>query len=116
MVLSSSKSEESYTVTKYSHKALQRIEGWSRASATGLSFFSVLGVALDISGVPLATPLLISVGAGGGVYLAQVKGWVNLSVPEVISRKYQSIVDNSKGFVHGITTRYCQQKFLPRID
>ncbi|MBG59837.1 MAG: hypothetical protein CMJ16_05200 [Peredibacter sp.] len=116
MVLSSSKSEESYTVTKYSHKALQRIEGWSRASATGLSFFSVLGVALDISGVPLATPLLISVGAGGGVYLAQVKGWVNLSVPEVISRKYRSIVDNSKGFVHGITTRYCQQKFLPRID
>ncbi|MBC75521.1 MAG: hypothetical protein CME64_05840 [Halobacteriovoraceae bacterium] len=116
MVLSTNKDYGNYTVGKHSHKVLRGIENWSRAAATGLSFFSVAGVALEIAGVPAARPLLIGVGIGGAAYLAQVKGWINLSAPKAVTKKYQSMLNKSKDFVHGITTRYCQQKFLPRIN
>ncbi|MCO4754305.1 MAG: hypothetical protein KC478_07470 [Bacteriovoracaceae bacterium] len=117
MVLSNTKDFESYNVTKYSHKALRGIENWSRAAATGLGFFSVVGVGLEIAGVPLARPLLLGVGVGGAAYFAQMKGWINLSVPERVKEAYAPFAQSLSNLsMQSLLTRYCQQSFLPRTN
>lgn len=67
----------SYTIGKQSHLALRRIENWARSRATLLSMFSVAGVSMELAGIPLARPILVGVGLGGGLYYSQVAGWLN---------------------------------------
>lgn len=62
------------TISDNSHVALRKIENWARSRATMLSFFSVIGVGMEIAGVPLSRPILLSIGVGGAFYYGQVQG------------------------------------------
>lgn len=100
---------KSYTINEGSHYALRKIENWSRSRATMLSFFAVTGVGLEIAGVPLARPLLISVGIGGMAYYSSVQGWLSPkkimnSAKEYIRRFRQGEVNLSLSFLRN---RYC---------
>lgn len=61
-------------ITDTSHIALRRIENWARSRATMLSFFSVMGVGMEIAGIPLSRPILLSIGVGGAFYYGKVQG------------------------------------------
>ena len=112
MVLDKSGEHKSYTIGSQSHKALQRIENWARSRATMLSFFSVMGVGLEIAGVPLARPLLISVGIGGAAYYANVNGWINLKVPEKVKNYVEPFKKGAVSLsMRSLFSRYCQGKF-----
>lgn len=62
------------SISSNSHQSLRRIENWARSRATMLSFFSVVGVGMEIAGIPLSRPLLLTIGTGGAFYYAHVQG------------------------------------------
>lgn len=63
-----------HTINDNSHVALRKIENWARSRASMLSFFSVMGVGMEIAGIPLSRPILLSIGVGGAFYYANVQG------------------------------------------
>lgn len=117
----------SYVIHDGSHKALRSIENWARSRSTLLSFFSVVGVGMDIAEIPLSKPILITLGTGGAFYYAEV----NKLFPEgsrlqrYTSSFFQSLdsleakaksvtksgIDNVRSLV--LPKRYCNSFFLP---
>jgi hypothetical protein len=123
------------SVTDISHKLLQKIENNARFKATIVSLFSVGGVALKISGSPLATAVLISVGAGGSAYYAyvadlfKIKSKVNMLVQRYIEPLKANVFyvgdkviqkfDSNGKFTYKVATRmrnflhrYCMDPWL----
>ncbi|MEE2672121.1 MAG: hypothetical protein VYA54_10440 [Bdellovibrionota bacterium] len=112
-VLAKTGKYEHYTIHDGSHKLLVKIENWSRSRATLLSFFAITGVGMDIAGIPLATPLLISVGVGGFGYYGAVQGWFK---PREILEKAKDYFDRLrrgevKFSLQFLKTRFCAAPF-----
>lgn len=106
-----------YQIGKNSHKALQKIENWARSRATMLSFFSVVGVSLEMAGIPAAKPILISTGIGGAFYYAQVSGWIKLKNLKSIStnaiKGFTKFLKNPyKSVLNSIKSRLCLSPFI----
>lgn len=115
MVLTRNGEFSDYMVNRHSHRHLQKIENWARSRATMLSFFSVAGVGMEVAGIPLARPLLISIGIGGAVYYAQVNRWVELKVPQRLQQYYARLSDKLAPLsMRSLFARYCQRKFVTR--
>lgn len=110
MVLAKTGKYASYSIRTESHRALNRIENWARSRATMLSFFSVAGVGMQLAGIPVAKPLLIAVGLGGGAYFAHVKGWTKISSIKAKIKKFKFPEINFR--LSGVFNRFCQAKFL----
>jgi hypothetical protein len=113
-VLAKSGKYKNYVISDISHKALQKIENWARSRSSFLSFFAITGVSLEVLGIPLARPLLISVGFGGALYYSKVKGWIN-------TEKLTSAVKNCIArFKNGevkfsmlpLQARFCASKYM----
>ena len=112
-VLAKTGEHKSYTIHDGSHKLLVKIENWSRSRAAMLSFFAITGVGMDIAGIPLATPLLISVGVGGFGYYGAVQGWFK---PREILEKAKDYFDRLrrgevKFSLQFLKTRFCAAPF-----
>lgn len=112
-VLAKTGEHKGYTIHDSSHKLLVKIENWSRSRAAMLSFFAVTGVGMDIAGIPLATPLLISVGVGGFGYYGAVQGWFK---PREILEKAKDYFDRLrrgevKFSLQFLKTRFCAAPF-----
>jgi hypothetical protein len=112
-VLAKTGEHKAYTINDGSHKALLKIENWSRSRATMLSFFSVTGVTLDIAGIPAGKPILIAIGVFGVGYYANVQGWIK---PARIKQSVQNFVAKVRagdlGFsLQFLKTRWCSAKF-----
>lgn len=106
----------SYVINDASHIALKGIENWARSRQTMLSFFSVVGVAMEVSGVPLGRPILISMGVGGGFYYAKVNGAFS---PKTTLGKYtQKLIQpflNGKAYLKSLPIRHCFNNFISRL-
>lgn len=102
-----------FTIGKNSHKALRRIENWARSRATMLSFFSVAGVGMELAGIPLGRPILLSVGIGGGFYYGVVEGWINKSkIKSLFSGNFITKLKKTNLFsISGLIHRVCASKF-----
>ena len=116
-----------YVIHDGSHQALRAIENWSRSRATLLSFFSVVGVGMEIAQIPLSRPLLITLGTGGAFYYAhvnevfpagsRVQRYTSkvLSSFESLELKAKSVaksgMDNIRSLV--LPKRYCNSFFIP---
>ena len=116
-----------YVIHDGSHKALRSIENWARSRATLLSFFSVVGVGMDIAQIPLSKPILITLGTGGAFYYADVnklfpegsraqrytsKFFNSLESLEIKAKSAaKSGIDNVRSLV--LPKRYCNSFFLP---
>lgn len=105
--------EIKFSIGKNSHKALQRVENWARSRATMLSFFSVAGVGMEIAGIPLGRPILLSIGVGGGLYYGNVEGWITKSkIKSVFSSNFITKMKQTNLFsVSGLMHRLCVGKF-----
>jgi hypothetical protein len=115
-VLAKEGKHANYFIHDGSHKALRRIENWARSRATMLSFFSVVGVGMEIAGVPMARPLLLSVSAGGAFYYAQVNG--AFTEKTRVGRFTQKMLKPFKeGFakLRPLNRRHCANNFLPTV-
>lgn len=107
----------SYQIGKNSHKALQKVENWARSRATMISFMSVAGVSLEMAGIPAAKPILISVGLGGGVYYAQVSGWINFNNIKSVAKNsitsFGNFLKNPVSTIYAsIAKRLCHSPFM----
>lgn len=106
-----------FQIGKNSHKALQKIENWARSRTTVLSFMSVMGVTLEMAGIPAAKPILISVGVAGSAYYAQVSGWIKFenikTVAKSSAKSFGKFLKNPIGTIYAnITKRICQYPFM----
>lgn len=116
-----------YVIHDGSHKALRRIENWARSRATMLSFFSVVGVGMEIAQIPLSRPILITLGTGGAFYYANVnqlfpegsrlKRYTHYVLQSMnnLENKVQSLAKS--GYRNVLATilpkRYCNSFFIP---
>lgn len=112
-VLAKTGEHKNYTINDKSHKALLKIENWSRSRATMLSFFSVSGVSLDIAGIPVGKPILMAIGIFGVGYYANVQGWIK---PAKIKQSVKNFIEKVRagdlGFsLKFLKTRWCNAKF-----
>lgn len=115
-VLAKSGPHANYVINDASHQALQRIENWARSRQTMLSFFSVVGVAMEVSGVPLGRPILISMGVGGGFYYAKVNGTFSAktTLGKYAEKLIQPFIDG-KAYLKSLPIRHCFNNFFRRI-
>ncbi len=117
MVLAKTGEFESYSINRFSHKALQKVENWAKSRATMLSFFTVTSVGMEIAHIPLAKPFLAAIGAGGGLYYAHVAGKINLKVPEKVKKLYRPFkLGRVKLNMRSVFSRMCQSKFAMRSN
>ena len=106
----------SYTIGKNSHKALRKIENWARSRATMLSFFAVAGVGMEIAGIPLGRPILLSVGVGGAIYYGNVNGWITKEkIKYIFSKKFITKLKKTNLFsISGLLHRLCAGKYTSK--
>ena len=111
----------SYSISKASHRALRRVEMWTISRASTLSIASMTGMILKVAQVPIIPEMiLISIGTGGGIYMAQVKGWVSKEkIQYLFSKRFINDMKKTNLFsIDGLVTRFCMKKYtmkhLPR--
>lgn len=125
MVLAKEGEYKTYSIGNDSHKLLQKIENSARARATMLSFFSVAGVGLEVAGAKtVARSVLISLGVGGGLYLAHVKGIITVDASKKLVNMSKAIFKGTfkgikgifsrkkKANLSGLDFRYCKAPFV----
>lgn len=106
----------SYVIHEGSHPLLKGIENWARGRQTMLSFFSVVGVALDVAGVPLGKPVLIATGIGGGFYYTKVNG--SLPTKKTLSKYAQKLIQpfvEGKSKLLSLPLRHCYNNFTSKL-
>jgi hypothetical protein len=107
----------SYVINSNSHRALQSIENWARSRQTMLSFFSVVGVGMEVAGIPLGRPMLLATGVGGGFYYAHVNG--AFTEKTRLGRFTKKIIDPFKKGISKLKPlpiRHCWGNFVPRVQ
>lgn len=115
MVLATTGEFKGYSINRFSHKALQKVENWAKSRATMLSFFTVTSVGMEIAHIPLAKPFLAAIGVGGGVYYAHVTGKINLKVPDKLKKLYEPFKLGKVSLnMRSVFSRMCQAKFALR--
>lgn len=114
-VLDNSGQYKNYVIHDGSHKALVAIEKWARNRGAALSILQVIGVGMDVAGVPIAKPWLISIGVGGGLYWGKVYGYIPIPEPvSRFSRQVENLWANSRYKLMGYIKNFCRNKFIPR--
>ena len=115
MVLATTGEHKAYSINRFSHKALQKVENWAKSRATLLSFFTVTSVGMEIAHIPLAKPFLAAIGVGGGLYYAHVEGKINLKVPDKVKKIYEPFKIGKVSLnMRSVFSRMCQSKFAIR--
>ncbi|MCT4642834.1 MAG: hypothetical protein N4A33_11125 [Bacteriovoracaceae bacterium] len=104
------------------HKSLQKVENWARSRATFLSVVSVVGVSLDMIGVPAGTPILIGTGIGGTAYYGKVEGWFSFEklkkLPKNTFQKFKEFLKNPLSYaMQPIHKKRCLAPFMmPKLN
>ena len=81
-----------------------------------LSFFAVAGVGMEIAGIPLGRPILLSVGVGGAIYYGNVNGWITKEkIKYIFSKKFITKLKKTNLFsISGLLHRLCAGKYTSK--